>query len=365
MISALTIQGYRGFENFEMSGLGRLNLLVGTNNSGKSSVLEAIFLLMSAGDPGALWKVLSVRGERVVTDQGSPLTLHTEAEVRHLFHGHEMLPGSKFAVSGPPLRSVAIEVMETSSNPKAFADAADDGGIAIPGLALDVTGHYPEPPIPRIPLTGMGGLSDAFGAPRRPTRRPAHSCIFVASQSLTINELVGFWNEVTLTPAEHFLLKALQVINPEIERIAPQVETANSYYRGGSRGGFIVKLRGTEHPVPIGSLGDGTWRMLVMAMAITQCRGGVLLVDEIDTGLHYSVMSEMWQLIYNTAKELDVQVFATTHSYDCVYSLAPLCGSADERNPITLQRIEPGKSKAIPYGQNQIRIAADREIEVR
>jgi len=107
------------------------------------------------------------------------------------------------------------------------------------------------------------------------------------------------------------------------------------------------------------------WRMLVMAIAITQCRGGVLLIDEIDSGLHYSVMSDMWRLIFNTAKELDVQVFATTHSYDCVYSLAHICADADEQNPVTIQRIEPGRSKAIPYAQNEIRIAADREIEVR
>src|ERR1017187_7225292 len=171
MISSVTIEGYRGFERFELSGLGRVNLLVGTNNSGKSSVLEGIFLLMSAGDPGALWKVLSLRGERVVTEVGSPPMSHTEAEVRHLFRGHEILPGSRFALSGPPLRSVAIEVMETSSNPKTFADAADNGGIPIPGLALDVTGHR-QPAVPRIPLTSTGGLSEAFEAPRRPVRRP-------------------------------------------------------------------------------------------------------------------------------------------------------------------------------------------------
>jgi predicted ATP-dependent endonuclease of OLD family len=76
-------------------------------------------------------------------------------------------------------------------------------------------------------------------------------------------------------------------------------------------------------------------------------------------------MSDMWRLIFNAAKELDVQVFATTHSYDCVYSLAQICADADERNPITVQRIEPGKSTAVPYAQNEIRIAADREIEVR
>jgi hypothetical protein len=65
MISSIRIEGYRGLERFEMSGLGRVNLLVGTNNSGKTSVLEAIYLLASAGDPGALWQMLWRRGERL------------------------------------------------------------------------------------------------------------------------------------------------------------------------------------------------------------------------------------------------------------------------------------------------------------
>ncbi len=118
--------------------------------------------------------------------------------------------------------------------------------------------------------------------------------------------------------------------------------------------------------MPIGSMGDGMWRMLALAIAITQCQGGVLLVDEIDTGLHYSAMSQMWKLISNAASELDVQVFATTHSYDCVYSLAQICyGQSDRRNGVTVQRIDPGKTKAVPYDEDEITVAANREIEVR
>jgi hypothetical protein len=367
MISSIEIQGYRGFERFEMTGLGRVNLLVGTNNGGKTSVLEAVFLLMSEGDPAALWQVLSRRGERLVTEvAASPLTSRTEAEVRHLFRGHEIRPGSSFALSATNQKqcSVAFAVTETSSNPRTQEAIVDHDGISLPGLALDITGHR-QPAVRRIPLTGAGGLSAAFEASHWSGRRTGEPPIFIASDSLMSDELVGLWNSVSLTPAESLVLKALQFVDPEIERIAVQVTTARSYYLSGSRGGFIVKRRGTEGPIPIGSMGDGMWRMLVMAIAITQCRGGVLLIDEIDSGLHYSVMSDMWRLIFNTAKELDVQVFATTHSYDCVYSLAHICADADEQNPVTIQRIEPGRSKAIPYAQNEIRIAADREIEVR
>ena len=64
MISSLSIQGYRGFEHFEMPDLGRINLLVGTNNSGKTSILEAVSILESSGDVIRLWNILYKRGER-------------------------------------------------------------------------------------------------------------------------------------------------------------------------------------------------------------------------------------------------------------------------------------------------------------
>src|SRR5437660_1158818 len=100
MISSLTIEGYRCFEHFEMSGLGRVNLLVGKNNSGKTSVLEAIFLLMSQGDPLLVWQLLLRRGETLVLETpGSPPTAHIEVDTNHLFTGHQIRVGSKLRLS--------------------------------------------------------------------------------------------------------------------------------------------------------------------------------------------------------------------------------------------------------------------------
>lgn len=164
-----------------------------------------------------------------------------------------------------------------------------------------------------------------------------------------------------LTPDEDLVLKALRFIDPDIERIAIQIGT-KPYLDGLPRGGFIVKRKGADQPIPIGSLGGGVWRMLAIAISITQCRGNVLLVDEIDTGLHYSVMTEMWQWILKVAKEFDVQVFATTHSFDCVESLARASAG---REDVTVQRIEAGKRKPIPYDEEVLRAAAKHHIEVR
>src|SRR5579863_911637 len=90
MISSVQIRGYRGFADFEMSGLERVNLLVGTNNSGKTSVLEAIHLLTSRGDPWALWEVLQRRGERLASAVERNVNRPPELDVSHLFIGHDV-----------------------------------------------------------------------------------------------------------------------------------------------------------------------------------------------------------------------------------------------------------------------------------
>jgi predicted ATPase len=160
------------------------------------------------------------------------------------------------------------------------------------------------------------------------------------------------------------VLRALRFLEPDIERIA--AVGSGAPYATPTRGGFIIKRRGYDQPIPIGSMGDGMWRMLSLAIALIRCKAGILLIDEVDTGLHYTVMADMWRLIAQTSRELGVQVFATTHSFDCVHSLATICRpDVDDGSEVTIQRIEPARSSAVPYTESEISMAAARHIEVR
>jgi predicted ATPase len=99
---------------------------------------------------------------------------------------------------------------------------------------------------------------------------------------------------------------------------------------------------------------------------VVRAGGGVLLIDEIDTGLHYSVMGDMWRLVYDAAKRLDVQVFAATHSRDCTQSLAAIVEAGEAPRPeVTIQRIERGNPHAVAFTDDEIRIAAEIGAEVR
>jgi predicted ATPase len=366
MISSIQVNGYRGLAEFEMSELERVNLLVGKNNSGKTSVLEAIFLLISRGEPSALWQVLWRRGERLTAAERSR-DRAPDLDVSHLFLGHVLGLGSSFKLSAKnqtPERHLTFTLTEIKGEKDATATSKRDR-LGVPSrIGLEVKGN-PAPAIEMLPLSQTGGLdSEILQSPRRLRREVASELHtqFITAEGLDGSDLVSLWDGVALTPNEDRVMLALRFLDLEVERIAPQVG-GQFYY---PRGGFIVKMKGYDHPVPIGSMGDGMWRMMAMAIAIAHCKDGVLLIDEIDTGLHYTVMANMWRLIFGAAKELNVQVFATTHSSDCIKSLAELCyRETDVADNVTLQRIERGRSNAIPYTATEIEIAAEKQVEVR
>jgi predicted ATP-dependent endonuclease of OLD family len=362
MIHSFEIDGYRGFDHFEMTDLGLVNLLVGGNNSGKTSILEAISLLASRGDPGSIWRILWKRGEHLPEDR--PRDMGPEIDICHLFHGHHLHVGSTITLSAKNQSPKKVELEIAEPTQKEREQLRSLGSPARFPLVMHIRGTTNT----LIPITRKGGISsEAFES--RNMRGKGFDDLeraqFITTESLSSHELVKMWDSVTLTPNEDLVLKALKFLDPSIERIASQ--STNEYYSTPVRGGFKVKLKGHELPVPIGSMGDGMWRMLALAIAISNARGGgVLLVDEIDTGLHHTVMYEMWSLLYKSAKELNVQIFATTHSSDCVNSLAKICsGDLDPKYRVTLQRIEAGKKKSIPYSEGELRTASDRKIEVR
>ena len=356
MLKTLKIENFRCFQTFELQQLGKLNLLVGTNNSGKTSILEAVQLLTSQSNLESLREVMLGRGEYILNDErgGS-----RELDVRHLFYSHEVDVGSRFSIfsgdhNDPEGITVSVEHTEQLSLLEDFREFV---------LVIKWLGQENE--IISLPLSSKKGLPlDYVRRVRRNFKNSAVRTQFVTSSSLTTEEMIELFDQVVLTPEEYLVTEALQTIEPSIERIAPI--SSEKYRYTGSRSGFVVRLSNGDQRIPIGSMGDGIWRMLGLTLAIVNARNGYLLVDEIDTGLHFSAMSDMWKLIWETAKRLNVQVFATTHNSDCWTSLAAIASTkSPSEEGITIQRIEKGKTSSVVFTERQVVIAAERGIEVR
>jgi ABC-type branched-subunit amino acid transport system ATPase component len=381
MLTELQLHGFRGFDTFTAANLQRVNLLVGRNNSGKTSILEAISIAKSRGNPRALWNILRRRGERIwhTTER----RVYTEVDVCHIFHGHtfdgnftseivsvedgerpstisfRVIPRDTTNVVAPvEQRELFREQPEDSISPYQLRIGVREKSGDFP-ISDEITDDYP--------LSNRGGLSVEVLNAKAPPRMGS-SVRFVTTGSLQSNEVISLFDEIALTPEEDMLIEALRIIEPGIERLASKANIERGPGFMGEREGMVVKCKGVNKPIPIGSMGDGIWRMLAIALAMVGARDGAVLIDEIDTGLHYSVMENMWQLVFDTAHRLNVQVFATTHSRDCYESLASVVSNRankDLRPSVSIQRIERDQKKTVSFDSQEIAAIADNVIELR
>ena len=380
LYSSIRIQGYRSLDSFRMQGLGRVNLLVGTNNCGKTSILECIELLRSVGDQHVLSSIAGRRGEWAYTSNGDARgTLRARAnplEVSHLFANHEL--GRRIQIEADRVGDVdpvawndkvsvyvaARSASEHDGRDEEPEDDDQDARLVLHVKWSDATDDYTafvtdDGLLPSSQLRRAIHLGRALRLGRW-KNLSSQAVQFVRTSGVTAADVVETFNQFVLTPKEQTITQALRIIEPAIERMALDLRDRHSR---DAPGGVALKLRDIPVRVPIGSTGDGTWRMLGLALSIANAEGGVLLVDEIDTGLHYSVMEAMWRMITKQAAALSVQVFATTHSRDCYESLAPIAQS--DEGDVTIQRIDRSRNEAVRFSRDAIVAAAERGIEVR
>jgi hypothetical protein len=355
VLADVFVKGFRCFEDLHVSGLTRVSLLVGRNNAGKTSVLEAIEALQLAG-PTALMRGPRRRGEEtqlVLPDS----SVTTEIDISHLFYGHALAPGATFSISsssGPHMRCVVVDMPDEGLIDSEIG--TDASGPRQGALGVELETHAASSR--RFQLSPEGGVSLALWRRLVLPTSEAGNVHFVGTDPIEPLHLSRIWDSLVLTAEEEHVTDALRLIEPDIERIAfmPSVR------RG--RGSFVVKLGKPDQRVPIGSVGDGLRRLLTLALHLVPARGGTLLLDEIDTGLHHSVMVRMWRLVIETAQRLDIQVIATTHSLDCIEALAT-CVRESGAEDVSAHRIEHGRPTAVTYSGNELTLAAKHQIEVR
>jgi AAA15 family ATPase/GTPase len=315
----------------------------------------------------SIWSATARRGERLLFEDDT--RRYSEADISHLFYGHGFKVGSRIEISSTfetERTHVHVEITEMKDeSPELFADQTDPPGREPTGLILEWGNSNPKIRM-RIPLSPRGGLISRHLRNSLMDNVDSKSVQFVSTAALTSEEVLSLFDGVVLTPEEDLLVEALRTIEPTIERIASIGSDRGKYSNNIRQGNIVIKLGNHKDRIPIGSMGDGIWRMLGIALSLVSTENGILLIDEIDTGLHYSVLSKMWKLVHTTAERLNIQVFATTHSRDCYESLATICrDNVSKGSGVTIQRVERNTRYATAFSEQEIIAAADRGIEIR
>ena len=361
MFRNIRLEKYRSFEDYELNDLSRVNLLVGKNNCGKTSLLEAMHFLVSKGDPFVLRRTANRRGE--VSDSGSQ-TRRQGPNVSHFFFGHRFEPGASFRISSEGFGHVSVKVRVADSEYE--SRLFDDDMNQFTPLVLHIEGNAPE--MPGMPVTENGALVISrhlrVRNPWSEMTPPPPPVQFVTSDSLDLDPMREVWDRVLTEGRESEAVEAMTLLEKELESI--HFLTSDDSRTHSGRAGILLGFRGARRRVPLGSYGDGMRRLLALSLALVQTGNGILLVDEIDTGLHWTVMKDMWRLVVDTARKSSVQVFATTHSYDCIRGLASLVEAhSDLASEVSIHKIERLLDKAVRFDANDVQAAVEHNIEVR
>ena len=366
MIRTLTLENYRSFEKYQVRDLARVNLLVGPNNCGKTSVLEAVELLASGGHPETMLR----SGSRREESHGRRSTIN------HHFRDHRVAPETALSISSDDwLGRIELLVREASDEdpPHLFESDISDADLppSMPPMALELrrTQGDGRDKVQAFQLTDEGSLDWRYVRRvgfRHEADQPSLPVQFVPTDLGLPSQLGKAWNQVTKEGRESEVEDAMRIIAPDLGSVRFLADMDRKQRPGSATAGFVLGLQGGGPRTPIGSYGEGMRRLLALSLALADSAGGLLLVDEIDTGLHWTAMEDMWKLVLNTAERSKIQVFATTHSLDCILGLAKLLDShSDLRDGVSIQKIERRLDHSVSLDGEAIITAADLSIELR
>lgn len=367
-IPSLSIRGFRGVADLTIPQLARVTLITGMNNTGKTSILEGIRLLTDEASPDVISEILQFREEN---NEGLSNDIDDAAGgaflVSALFHGFPQLSDDMQPIVisyADGSRQVYLEIgwfaeiEERDGRERLVPVEQDLFGFQDGVPALVVTTEFTE----RVyPLSRIDRLASDRRSRLRYNRKRV-STRFVSSSGPERTEMVGpLWDNISLTPKEDYVIEALRIIDPSISAVSMIGEQSIRSTRTA-----VVRSENFGRRVPLRSFGEGMNRLFSIILSLVNVSGGVLLIDEFENGMHYSVQVDAWRMVFRLAQELNVQVLATTHSIDCVAGFRQAAAELEQVDGL-LVRIDRfgGLMRVVEYTEEDLLVAINQRIEVR
>lgn len=364
-MNSLHIKNYKNLEDLRIDKLGRVNLISGENNVGKSSLLEAISILQSDGHPEWLKRLLAFRGESVDLDVDDRIQKEMESflsfipnydelrkyELPIIITGQEQKVTVRFVRFTEMLQTEngfgrTVRTVIEDYNPYQFYDNLGSG--------LEITTQ-----------SGQKVLYIFGGVVSRSQADSVKSLQYVRMSDMNTINNPSLFDKLALTPLQTEVVEALRIIENGIVGLNYLKDDRHKagIANGDGRVPYIA-LEGEKKPRRLSSMGDGINRILTIILAMLNAKDGILLIDEFENGLHYSVQQKLWKVIFALSQSLHVQVFVTTHSRDAIRAFSLENGNNDGVF-IRLER-RKGQVVAVTYNSNEdLELVLEQDIEIR
>ncbi len=344
MITSMHVENFKCFERLDLPDVSRVTLIGGRNNIGKTCLLEAIFMFYDNADPSMFIRHLAWRG--IAASSADPDTLVAPAfrdfNVDHqikitisdgIYHGTMVV---KFNPSHTQ-KTISIDLAD-SSNTNLQVRTDQEASIS---YALDI--HYqidgqPERKTSLVVRQSPTSLNIQFD-PHPISSFPEgmmHGAVYLGLQvKVPSGENVGRFGQLDVEKRIDQIIAFLKVLEPNLEGLSAVTLLHQQP--------IVYADIGLNRKIPVAYMGDGMNRLLSIILAIATTKNGVVLIDEIDAGIHHSIMAKVWEGICRAARQFNCQIIATTHSYECVqaaYDGVAQAEMAREFRYIRLDRVD-------------------------
>lgn len=345
MIENLTIQNFRGLKDFSISDIHRINVFLGKNNCGKSSILDALYMLLQPTKPQNFLAINDVRNFHLKSSEDLNMNFFNGKTSDKIRITAEKDGGERALVISQRKSEVSSVLITANGKMLQQIDYTIDFNIETENGDSEVThltfnSNDPQ----KINIT----QKDNF---------PGLQSVHYITPSGPYKDMEKFFASAVKNKQEKYISNILHKID---DRIVDVVIVGEQ---------ILVDI-GLEQRIPLQLMGDGMRKLLSLIININDIPNGYLLIDEIDNGLHYTAMEPMWKAIIETAKSKNVQVFATTHNIDSLKALNSYLYQydADTQNELSIYSIRNYSDtdrKVVRSNYSQFNHLIEEELEIR
>lgn len=354
MIKKFSIRNFKCFETLAIKQWERVNLIAGENNIGKTALLEAIFLHEGAHNAGLVFSIEKFRGIINFNNKDFLSDLFTEFKsdkkilLKAEYQNGKSLTLKLFQEESKqtiPVDTRGLEVEGTASiTPKLVFEVRDNGNIVCKSaffLGVDPQGR----PLP---------LSSGITKQLSPTA--IFSTVGFSKEELNKINSDRFSTQVEIKRKKE-IINSLKLIDDRLQNL--------ELVKRGNRN-LVCGDIGYNKILPLSLMGEGMERYLYIVLSLLSAENGIILIDEIENGFHHSIHAKIWSNLGNLARKYNVQIIATTHSYECIRA-AHESFKKDEEYDFILHRLDRvgEKIEAMTYDKATLESALRSDMEIR